>query len=148
VFRILDDVAMAPTVGAQPAPTLTPRERDVLLALLFRPSLAPGPFTEPASTKEIAQTLVVSDAAVKQHLSHLFDKFGVHAGLDRRRLRLANAGLARLPRRPAHRVHPVGTGTTGHRSHPRRRLADQAAPHRRHRRPAALIDPATERTPR
>lgn len=94
VFRILDDVAMAPTVGAQAAPPLTPRERDVLLAL-FRPSLAPGPFTEPASTREIAAMLVVSEAAVKQHLSHLYDKFAIHADLDRRRLRLANEALRR-----------------------------------------------------
>jgi DNA-binding NarL/FixJ family response regulator len=37
--------------------------------------------------------LVVSDAAVKQHLSNLFDKFGIVDG-ERRRVRLANAALS------------------------------------------------------
>ena len=34
----------------------------------------------------------MSDAAVKQHLANLYDKFGVVEG-DRRRSRLANAAL-------------------------------------------------------
>ena len=51
------------------------------------------PFTEPASIREIAAELFVSDAAVKQHLANLFDKFGIVEG-DRRRLRLANAALS------------------------------------------------------
>jgi hypothetical protein len=35
----------------------------------------------------------VSDAAVKQHLSNLFEKFGILES-DRRRVRLANAALS------------------------------------------------------
>jgi len=73
-------------------PALTPRERDVLVSLC-QPLRSGDPFTEPASIREIATALFVSDAAVKQHLAHLFDKFGIVEG-DRRRLRLANAALS------------------------------------------------------
>jgi hypothetical protein len=73
-------------------PVLTRRERDVLVTLC-QPLLAGDPFTEPASIREIAATLFVSDAAVKQHLANLFDKFAIVEG-DRRRLRLANAALS------------------------------------------------------
>ncbi len=85
---------LAPTVGAKPAPQLTPRERDILVAL-FAPALEPGAFTEPAGTREIAAALVISEAAVKQHLSNLFEKFDIGPQLDRRRMRLANEALAR-----------------------------------------------------
>jgi hypothetical protein len=73
-------------------PVLTRREHDVLVALC-QPLRAGDLFTEPASVREIAATLVVSDAAVKQHLSNLFDKFGIVDG-ERRRVRLANAALS------------------------------------------------------
>ncbi len=73
-------------------PVLTRREGDVLVALC-QPLLSGDPFTEPASIREIAAALVVSDAAVKQHLANLFDKFGIVEG-DRRRVRLANAALS------------------------------------------------------
>ena len=78
---------------AQPPP-LTPRERDVLLALC-RPLLTGDAFTEPASIRAIAAELVVSDAAVKQHLSRLYDKFDVGAEGERRRVQLANAAVSR-----------------------------------------------------
>jgi DNA-binding CsgD family transcriptional regulator len=77
---------------AQPPP-LTPRERDVLLALC-RPLLTGDAFTEPASIRAIATELVVSDAAVKQHLSRLYDKFDVSAQGGRRRVQLANEAVA------------------------------------------------------
>jgi DNA-binding NarL/FixJ family response regulator len=38
---------------------------------------------------------VVSEAAVKQHLAHLYDKFGISDGGERRRVRLANEALRR-----------------------------------------------------
>src|SRR5205807_7456935 len=82
------------TAGAEPAPDLTRRERDVLLAL-FRPALSAEMFSEPASTREMATTLSVSEAAVKQHLAHLYDKFGIYGEGDRRRVRLANEALRR-----------------------------------------------------
>ncbi|HJU48817.1 MAG TPA: FHA domain-containing protein [Gaiellaceae bacterium] len=78
---------------AQPPP-LTPRERDVLVALC-RPLLAGDAFTEPASIRAIAAELVVSEAAVKQHLARLYDKFEVEAHGERRRVQLANAAVAR-----------------------------------------------------
>ena len=78
---------------AQPPP-LTQRERDVLLALC-RPLLTGDAFTEPASTRAIAAELVVSEAAVKQHLSRLYVKFDVGALGERRRVQLANAAVAR-----------------------------------------------------
>lgn len=74
-------------------PQLTPRERDVLVAL-FRPMVEAEMFAEPASTRAIAQALWVSEAAVKQHLARLYDKFGVVDG-ERRRTRLANEAMRR-----------------------------------------------------
>jgi DNA-binding CsgD family transcriptional regulator len=81
------------TATAAPAPELTRRERDVLLAL-FGPARTGEMFTEPASTREMAAALFVSEAAVKQHLANLYDKFGIYDG-DRRRVRLANEALRR-----------------------------------------------------
>jgi predicted component of type VI protein secretion system len=95
VFRA-ERTALDPgvTEGAERPPDLTPRERDVLVAL-FRPALAGEVFSEPASTREIAKALSVSEPAVKQHLLRLYDKFGIYEGGDRRRVRLANEALRR-----------------------------------------------------
>ena len=76
---------------AQPPP-LTQRERDVLVALC-RPLLTGDAFTEPAATRAIAAELVVSEAAVKQHLSRLYVKFDVEHD-ERRRVQLANAAVS------------------------------------------------------
>jgi DNA-binding CsgD family transcriptional regulator len=84
----------AGTQASEPAPELTRREREVLV-VLCRTVLAGEAFTEPASIREIADALVVSEAAVKQHLAHLYDKFGIHGGGERRRVRLANEALRR-----------------------------------------------------
>ena len=70
-------------------PRLTPRERDVLAALC-RPVQTGDAYTEPASIREIAAELFVSEAAVKQHLLRLYDKFAIHSDEPRRRVRLAN----------------------------------------------------------
>src|SRR3990172_9886669 len=75
-------------------PELTRRERDVLAALC-RPVLSDDVFAEPASVREIAQVLVVTDAAVKQHLLHLYDKFGIDATGGRRRVTLAKEAIRR-----------------------------------------------------
>jgi predicted component of type VI protein secretion system len=82
------------TEGADRPPELTPREREVLLAL-FRPALAGEVFSEPASTRDMAKALSVSEPAVKQHLLKLYDKFGIYEGGERRRVRLANEALRR-----------------------------------------------------
>jgi ATP/maltotriose-dependent transcriptional regulator MalT len=82
------------TVGVQGAPELTRRERDVLLSLCA-PLASGDVFREPASIREIAQALVVTDAAVKQHLSRLYDKFDIRTPGERRRMRLANEAIRR-----------------------------------------------------
>jgi pSer/pThr/pTyr-binding forkhead associated (FHA) protein len=77
------------------APALTPRERVVLVELC-RPLLSGNVFTQPASVHEIAQVLVVSEAAVKQHLARLYEKFDVVDDVaGPRRVQLANAALQR-----------------------------------------------------
>ena len=69
----------------------------VVLALLAlcRPVLSADLFTEPASIRLIAEQLVVTEAAVKQHLLRLYDKFGVYESGERRRVRLANEAVRR-----------------------------------------------------
>lgn len=95
VFRVPGG---APDTGttdtAEGTPDLTRRERDALLALC-RPVLAGDVFTEPASIKQMARELGVTEAAVKQHLVHLYDKFGLYEGTERRRVRLANEAIHR-----------------------------------------------------
>ena len=94
VFRDPLQAAGAATEAEEGAPSLTTRERDVLLALC-RPLLDRDMFTEPASTRAIADELVITQAAVKQHLANLYDKFGVTSGDAHRRARLANEALRR-----------------------------------------------------
>lgn len=81
------------TAAIAEPPPLTQRERDVLRALC-RPLLTGDVFTEPASIRSIAAELVVSEAAVKQHLSRLYAKFDVGAHGERRRVLLANAAVS------------------------------------------------------
>ena len=66
-----------------------------MLLALFRPALSAEVFSEPASTRDVAATLSISEAAVKQHLAHLYDKFGIYGEGERRRVRLANEALRR-----------------------------------------------------
>jgi DNA-binding NarL/FixJ family response regulator len=68
------DVALAPRIAAllvqrvkTPAPSLSPRETEVLRLV------AAG-----RSNPEIAATLFVSEATVKTHLLHVFEKLGVN----------------------------------------------------------------------
>lgn len=94
LFRHSADVGRSHTETEIKAPPLTDRERDVL-ELLCRPLLARDLFTEPSSVKEVALELVVSEAAVKQHLTNLYAKFGIAEGTSHRRARLANEALRR-----------------------------------------------------
>jgi pSer/pThr/pTyr-binding forkhead associated (FHA) protein len=94
IFREPLSAGGAVTEAEEAPPTLTTRERDVLVALC-RPLLDRDMFTEPASTRAIADELVITQAAVKQHLANLYDKFGVPAGEAHRRARLANEALRR-----------------------------------------------------
>lgn len=79
------------------APDLTRRELEVLTALC-RPALQQDAFVAPATAHDIAEELVVTEAAVKQHLLRLYQKFRISEGVNRR-ARLANevisAGVVR-----------------------------------------------------
>ena len=79
------------------APDLTRREIEVLTALC-RPALQQDAFVAPSTAKDIADELVVTEAAVKQHLLRLYQKFRIAEGVNRR-ARLANevisAGVVR-----------------------------------------------------
>jgi DNA-binding CsgD family transcriptional regulator len=79
------------------APDLTRREVEVL-TWLCRPALQEVAFVAPATAMDIADVLVVTEAAVKQHLLRLYQKFRIAEGVNRR-ARLANevisAGVVR-----------------------------------------------------
>ena len=68
----------SPNENVLQRPRLTPRERVVLIELC-RPvfSAVDDVVTKPATVREIAERLFVSDAVVKQHFTYLFDRFGV-----------------------------------------------------------------------
>ncbi|GHD19098.1 FHA domain-containing protein [Nocardiopsis kunsanensis] len=84
-------------------PDLTRRELDVL-TVLCRPALSDEAFVAPATARDIAEALVVTEAAVKQHLLRLYQKFRVPEGQNRR-TRLANEVVSLGLVRPM----PVGT---------------------------------------
>jgi DNA-binding CsgD family transcriptional regulator len=94
LFRNSDDVGHTATEVDAATPPLTPRERDVLV-VLCRPLLDRDLFTEPTSIKEVAAALVVSEAAVKQHLANLYAKFELGEDVNHRRTRLANEAIRR-----------------------------------------------------
>ena len=76
-------------------PYLTRREKEVIVALC-KPILdGGGAFREPASVRQLASDLFVTEAAIKQHLANLYDKFELHTAEERRRVRLANDAIAR-----------------------------------------------------
>jgi hypothetical protein len=85
------------------APELTRREVDVLTSLC-RPALSDEAFVAPATAREIAGDLVVTEAAVKQHLLRLYQKFRIPEGANRR-TRLANEVIAMGLVRPLPPVH-------------------------------------------
>ncbi len=93
------------------SPELTRREVDVI-ASLCRPALSDDAFVTPATAREIAADLVVTEAAVKQHLLRLYSKLRIPEGQNRR-VRLANEavalGLAR-PELPDDRSLTARTG--------------------------------------
>ena len=96
-------------------PELTRRELDVVTSLC-RPALSDEAFVAPAAAREIAVDLVVTEAAVKQHLLRLYQKLRIAEGPNRR-VRLANEvvalGLVRplpqpmVPDRPAAPAAPA-----------------------------------------
>lgn len=93
VFRAEQPVSATLTDTGSEPPNLTARERDVLTSLC-RPLLTSDVFTEPASIRQMASDLVVSEAAIKQHLARIYDKFEIEEG-EQRRVRLANDAIQR-----------------------------------------------------
>jgi hypothetical protein len=87
-----EELAAEAELRRSAAPELTRRELDVLISLC-RPALSDDAFVTPATAREIAGDLVVSEAAVKQHLLRLYQKFRVPEGANRR-TRLANEVIA------------------------------------------------------
>jgi hypothetical protein len=87
-----EDFAAEVELRRSAAPELTRRELDVLTSLC-RPALSDEAFVAPATAREIASDLVVTEAAVKQHLLRLYQKFRVPEGTNRR-VRLANEVVA------------------------------------------------------
>jgi hypothetical protein len=87
-----EDLAAETELRRPAAPELTRREFDVLTSLC-RPALSDEAFAMPATAHEIAVDLVVTEAAVKQHLLRLYQKFRVPEGPNRR-TRLANEVVA------------------------------------------------------
>ena len=84
------------TISAAPAqlpPHLTRRELEVLV-VLCRPLVSDDPFPAAASVRRMAQELFVTEAAIKQHLQNLYDKFAIPTEGERR-VRLANEALRR-----------------------------------------------------
>jgi hypothetical protein len=79
-------------------PELTRRELDVVAALC-KPALSEEAFVAPATARDIAGDLVVTEAAVKQHLLRLYQKLRIAEGPNRR-VRLANEVVARGLVRP------------------------------------------------
>jgi hypothetical protein len=87
-----EDCASEVELRRPSAPELTRREHDVVTSLC-RPALSDEAFVAPATAREIAADLVVTEAAVKQHLLRLYQKFRIPEGANRR-VRLANEVVA------------------------------------------------------
>ena len=99
-----DDLTAEVELRRSATPELTRRELDVLTSLC-RPALSDEAFVAPATAREIASDLVVTEAAVKQHLLRLYQKFRIPEGTNRR-TRLANEVVALGLVRPTPVVPP------------------------------------------
>jgi hypothetical protein len=101
---VLSDSADTVELRRSAAPELTRRELEVLTSLC-RPALRHEAFVAPATARDIARELVVTEAAVKQHLLRLYQKFRIPEG-GNRRARLANQVISLGVVRP----QPQGAG--------------------------------------
>jgi len=81
------------SVKTAQVPRLTRLELEVLV-VLCRPLVSDDPFPEPASVRRMALERFVPEAAIKQHLQNLYDKFAIPSEGDRR-VRLANEAIRR-----------------------------------------------------
>jgi hypothetical protein len=102
-----EDIPSESELRRPAVPELTRRELDVIAALC-RPALSDDAFVTPATAREIAADLVVTEAAVKQHLLRLYQKFRIAGGLNRR-VRLANEVVTLGLVKPAHHGGQEGT---------------------------------------
>lgn len=94
VYRASEAPQAEMTAAVEEAPELTRREHDVLVALcapLFKGAM----FARPATIREIAAALFLTEGAVKQHLSRLYDKFRITGGGEPRPVQLANDAVRR-----------------------------------------------------
>lgn len=97
IFYLLGDEEAETTAVSEGPPPLTRREHELLVALC-RPLFAGAAFNQPASIRELAAELYVTEAAVKFHLANLYDKFGFTERQDTgpsRRVTLANEAVRR-----------------------------------------------------
>lgn len=92
-FRCSELSDLALTAPAPAAPHVTARERDLLVALC-RPVLRGGMLVEPASIREIAAELVITESAVKKLLGRAYNRFEL-SDQQRRRGYLAAEALRR-----------------------------------------------------
>jgi FHA domain-containing protein len=148
-----EDITAEVELRRSASPELTRRELDVLTSLC-RPALSDEAFVAPATAREIATDLVVTEAAVKQHLLRLYQKFRIAEGANRR-VRLANEvvalGLVK-PLPPAGRPGPAPAPLPGPSAGPRPDsagepgLAQRAAPAQRSA-PAQQSAPAQRSAP-
>jgi pSer/pThr/pTyr-binding forkhead associated (FHA) protein len=114
-------------------PELTRREVDVVAALC-QPALSDEAFVAPATAREIAADLVVTEAAVKQHLLRLYQKLRIAEGPNRR-TRLANEVMALGLVRPLPTAEPDSHDT-------RSAAAPPAAATRQPTAPTGVLPPA------
>jgi pSer/pThr/pTyr-binding forkhead associated (FHA) protein len=118
-------------------PELTRREVDVVAALC-QPALSDEAFVAPATAREIAADLVVTEAAVEQHLLRLYQKLRIAEGPNRR-TRLANEVMA------LGLVRPLPTAESE--AHDARQAAGPRAPATRPPAPPAGVLPPAPRLP-
>lgn len=95
IFRADASADFEATAKTEGPPALTAREREVLIALC-RPLVSGDPFSQPATTRQMANELVVSEAAIKFHLANLYDKFEIYdSAAGTRRIQLATDAVQR-----------------------------------------------------
>jgi pSer/pThr/pTyr-binding forkhead associated (FHA) protein len=74
LFRDPSSNVDSTTTPKRAAPPITPRERAVLVELC-RPFFSSNLVKKATSRRDMAQAMYTGDAAIQQHLGHLYDKF-------------------------------------------------------------------------
>lgn len=96
LFRDAASERRRKTAPLEPPPENITRTEKKVLVELVRPMLSAAAFTEPASTRAIAERLYVGKSAVMAHLIRLYQKFRIPSepGINKR-VALANAAVNR-----------------------------------------------------